>query len=277
MTAARELTEKPAAARGIFITGTDTSAGKTLVAAAVVRALVLRGVRVGVYKPAETGCRPRDGAADLVGEDGELLAAAARHESPGRGGAAVSSYLLRQPAAPLVAAESEGLRIDSAQLIAGFERAAANADFVVVEGAGGLLVPITEGFTYRELARRLELPLLCVIASRLGCINHALLTLEAIDAAGLPLLGYVINQLADDDSSAPTARSNRDTIARFTTVQSARDLGLFTFVAESERSDLDALAGHAEACLDLDAIAGLVADRQSRHAPANPSRSRPAQ
>jgi len=263
MTAPR-LAGKPASTptrvRGLFVTGTDTGAGKTLVSAAIVRALVTRGVRVGVYKPAETGCRTRDGAtaATLVGEDGELLAAAAGQPPPSYGGAEVSSYLLRQPAAPLVAAETEGTRIDPARMVADFERIAASSDFVVVEGAGGLLVPIAEGFTYRELARELGLPLLCVVASRLGCINHAMLTIEAIEAAGLELRGYVVNQSSGDASSALAANSNRRTIARFSDRDSTRDLGLFPFVPEADRGDFDALARLAEASIDINAIGGSV-------------------
>lgn len=259
---ARKPARTPTALGGLFVTGTDTGAGKTLVSAAIVRAMVLRGYRVGVYKPAETGCRPRSDSSeagpDLVGEDGELLAAAAGHAGPGLGSSEVSSYLLRRPAAPLVAAQAEGVRIDPARLVADFRRIASDSDFVLVEGAGGLLVPIADGFTYRELALQLGLPVLCVVGSRLGCINHALLTFEAITAAHLAAFGYVVNQLACDAAAGAAARSNRRTIARFTPRGTLPDLGLFPFVAEPQRGDFDALAAIAEACLDVDAIAALV-------------------
>lgn len=280
---ARKPALTPPRLAGLFVTGTDTSVGKTLVATAIVRALVRRGIRVGVYKPVETGCRPGTGGASVVGEDGRLLAAAAaspvfkaptaappvsleavvsapaplviagsRKHRPGS--CRVSSYLLRQAAAPMVAAEAEGVRIDPDRLLADFDSVAADSDFVVVEGAGGLLVPIAEDFTYRELASELGLPLLCVVASRLGCINHALLTFDAADAAELPLVGYVINQIGQDEAAAREARSNRAAIARFAVRQSLRDLGLFPFVPAAERGDFDALASMAEAHLDLDAI-----------------------
>jgi len=194
-----------------LITGTDTGAGKTLVGCALVAALRARGLRVSVYKPVETGCA--EVAGQLVGEDCVRLAGAA-----GDVGRApeVASYRFALPAAPLVAAEAAGNTIDPQRLVADFARLLdGGTNVVIVEGAGGLMVPIADGFTYLDLARRLDLPILCVVGSRLGCINHALLTLRAIETAGLRSAGYVVNCMDPGEQALAAARSNRATIARF--------------------------------------------------------------
>ncbi len=231
----------------ILITGTDTGTGKTLVGCALVAALRARRLRVSVYKPVETGCA--EVAGRLVAEDCVRLAAAAGEV---RRASEVASYRFELPAAPLVAAEAAGTTIDPARLVADFGRLlSAGTDVVVVEGAGGLMVPIAEGFTYLDLARRLDLPVLCVVGSRLGCINHALLTLGAIERAGLRSPGYVVNCVEAGEHALVAARSNRATIARFT---SAPDLGLFPFVALELREDHPHLGRLAEDHIALDRI-----------------------
>lgn len=241
----------------IFVTGTDTGIGKTLVSCAIAAALERRGLAVAVYKPIETGCR-REGER-LVGADGLLLLAAAGHAQSAD---SVSSYLFELPAAPLAAAEAACTQIEPARLCNGFERLSDEFDFVLVEGAGGLLVPIAHDYTFSHLADDLDLAVLCVVGSRLGCINHALLTLETLDALGLETLGYVINELeagrssdADEEDAgvpdAPDAASHRRLIAAFT---QERDLGLFPFVPLDRRNDFETLADLAEQHLDLDAL-----------------------
>lgn len=228
------------AIRGVFVTGTDTGVGKTEVSCAIARALTARGLVVDVYKPAETGCATRDGV--LVGEDCQRLAAAAGgRQSP----AEVASYLFELPAAPLVAAEAEGRTIDRARLREDYEHIAAESDFVLVEGAGGLLVPIDEGLTYAELADNFALPVLLVVGSRLGCINHALLTLEVLHARRIPVAGFVVNCMTDGDAAAEEARMHERTIARFSDVAS---LGVFAFLPKG------ASAAEAATKLDLDAL-----------------------
>ena len=232
------------ATRGLFVTGTDTGVGKTVVSCAIVAALRARGLRVGVYKPIETGCTLRDGR--RVGEDCERLAAAAGNV---QAAGSVASYLLREPAAPLVAARAERLTIDTSRLVQDYADIAERYDYVLVEGAGGLLVPITEGFSYRELARALELPVLCVVASRLGCISHARLTMEAVAAAALPLAGYVINQMQPAASLAD--RTNADVLRE---LSPARPIGRFPVIAPD--ASPAALAQLAEKHLTLDALLG---------------------
>jgi dethiobiotin synthetase len=234
---------------GLFVTGTDTGVGKTLVTCAITAALRARGMDVGVYKPAETGCR-RDGDC-LTGEDCGRLVAAAGHAQTVE---ETASYLFELPAAPLVAAEAAGARIDPARIVGGVERLGHQHEFVLVEGAGGLLVPIAEGYAYLDLARELALPVVVVVGSRLGCINHALLTLGALERVELETAGWVLNAMTaatgDAEADAVTA-TNRRTIARFT---AQRDLGAFPFVEPSARDDPEALGRLAAEHLDLDGL-----------------------
>jgi len=227
----------------IFVSGTDTGVGKTLVSCAIIAALRRDGVEVGVYKPVETGCRDIDGA--LVGTDCESLRAAAGgvQESD-----EVSSYLFRVPAAPLVAASAAGEVIKPQRFRDDFERIANDFEFVVVEGAGGLLVPISNGFTYLDLARELGLPLLCVAASRLGCVNHTLLTLAAAGRGALAISGYILNSIESADDCEIDIETNRETIARFTPYD---DLGVFPFIESKRRDDYDHLGRIAAGALGL--------------------------
>lgn len=248
---------------GIFVTGTDTGAGKTLVSCAILSALRRRGHRVAAFKPVETGCRAVDGAENfatergsvaspgraLVGEDCQRLSAASGgRQAPGD----IAACLFAEPAAPLVAAEAEGRRIDPARLRARFDEIASGADFVLVESAGGLMVPVADGYTTRDLARELALPTVVVVASRLGCINHALLTLEVLRSSGIPVAGFVMNECERDRAHALALATNREQIGRFT---DAADLGVMPLVEASRTEDLDHLADLAEASLELDAVA----------------------
>jgi dethiobiotin synthetase len=176
----------------VLVTGTDTGIGKTVVTTAVAAALARRGRRVGVMKPAETGCAPHP-------EDALALAAAA-------GDAAelddVCPYRLPDPLAPMLAAERAGVGIDVAALVARAERRAAAVDVLLVEGAGGVLVPLARDTTFADLAARLHARVLVVVGSRLGAVNHALLTFEALARRGLATVGYVVNRLGGDDDLA---------------------------------------------------------------------------
>ena len=213
----------------MLVTGTDTGVGKTFVTAAIAAALAARGRRVGVYKPVETGCETHDGR--RIGGDCERLLRAAKGD---QSAASAASYLFALPAAPLIAARAEGATIDISRIERDFAAIANAHDVTLVEGAGGLLVPIAEGVTYLELVRRLALPVLVVVGSRLGCINHALLTLGALETAGIACLGYVINCLdAAMDGPASPAR-NREAIGEFTR---ARDLGILRHLVDGDEQD----------------------------------------
>lgn len=229
----------------LFVTGTDTGVGKTVVTSALVAALVRRGVRVGVFKPVETGC-VEDGNGAPVGEDCVRLARAAGSvQSP----AEVASYLFREPAAPLVAAEAESATVDMDKIVGDFARLRERFDTVVVEGAGGWRVPITEDASYAELVAELNTPVVCVVGSRLGCVNHALLTFESVERSGAELLGYVVNPVDTSGEYEFAVRTNRDLIARLT---DANELGEFLRVADEE--DMDALATAAEGTLNIQSL-----------------------
>jgi dethiobiotin synthetase len=231
--------------RGIFLTGTDTGAGKTLVSCAILAALRRRGLRVAACKPVETGCRLEGG--ELVGEDCENLSAATGQKSRD-----VAAYLLEEPAAPLVAAEAEGVVLDRGRLLEHYAGIARDADFVIVESAGGLMVPVADGYTTRDFARELGLSCVVVVASRLGCINHALLTIEVLRSSSIPVAGFVMNDFVSGGEYALALRTNRDVLGRFA---AAADLGAMPFLAASERDNLSALADRAERHLDLNRIA----------------------
>lgn len=233
---------------GLFVTGTDTGIGKTLVSCAILAALRRRGARIGVFKPAETGCLPGpDGR--LCGADASRLRAAAGLGQPLE---SVATALYAVPAAPLVAAEAAGEAIEPPALEKGFAQVADGTDAVLVEGAGGLLVPIAEGFTTADLIRTLGIPVLVVVGSKLGCLNHGLLTLEALQQRELAVAGWVLNHAHAGPDDAHAVATNRATLARFTGVP---ELGSLPFLRPDVCDDLDALAVLAEDSLDLDAIA----------------------
>jgi len=180
-----------------FVTGTDTACGKTRVACALARALHESGRRVRVLKPVETGCAMRDGA--CVPDDALALAAAAADASPLE---RLCPYPLPLAAAPEVAARDAGIEIDPARISSALEAAREGADAVLVEGAGGLLVPLAPGIDMADLAARLALPLLVVARAALGTINHTRLTLEAARTRGLRVLGVAISHTEPTHDSA---------------------------------------------------------------------------
>lgn len=167
--------------KGLFVLGTDTGVGKTLVSTALLRTWSTVGRPVAACKPCETG----DGD-DAV----QLLGATQRHFDP----ALVSPYRFRLPAAPLIAAAHAGQVLDFAVLDAAIAELARDAKMILVEGAGGLLVPWTSTATTAELVSHLGLPVLLVARTGLGTINHTLLTLEALERRNITLLGVVLSQ-----------------------------------------------------------------------------------
>jgi dethiobiotin synthetase len=173
--------------RGIFITGTDTGVGKTIVAATLARLLRMRGINVGVMKPVTSGCREEHGR--LVSDDALLLCRAADLPCS----ADVAPYLLREPLAPAEAAKLAGVRIDFAYLKECYNRLAAAHDVMIVEGAGGLMVPLAGGLLTADLIRDLGLPLLVVARPNLGTINHTVLTCFAAQQMDLAVAGVIIN------------------------------------------------------------------------------------
>jgi len=187
------MSTPPPTARGVYVTGTDTEVGKTRVAAALVHALGAAGLRCAGYKPVAAGIARAAG--ETVNEDVLALHAVS---APGLALAEVGPVQLDAAVAPHLAAAAEGRRIDRAVLVAGARALMARHELVVVEGAGGWLVPLGEDWDSSDVARELGLPVLIVVGLRLGCLNHALLTAEAIRARGLALAGWVGNTLDPD-------------------------------------------------------------------------------
>jgi dethiobiotin synthetase len=188
---------------GCFVTGTDTGVGKTVLAAAMLAALRADGIRVAAFKPVVTGLdEPEPGRP----ADHELLAAAAG-VAPG----AVAPQVFGPAVSPHLAAELAGTTVDPAAAIAAARAAGATAEALIVEGVGGLLVPLTLHFTVRDLAVALGLPLVIAARPGLGTISHTLLTVEAARAAGLDVRAVVLTPWPDEPSAME--RSNRATIA----------------------------------------------------------------
>lgn len=173
-----------------FVTGTDTEIGKTLVSAAILHKLVGSGQRACGMKPVAAGASLRDG--ELHNEDADMLAAAGNVHLPLH---ITTPFMLREPAAPHIAAALDGVSIEPVPIIAAYAEILAASDATVVEGVGGFRVPFSDTFDSADLAAQLNLPVVLVVGMRLGCISHALLTAEAIVARGLVLAGWVANEI----------------------------------------------------------------------------------
>lgn len=174
--------------RGVFITGTDTGVGKTLVAAALARHLRDQGLHVGVMKPVETGVADPS----QEGSDAALLRWASDCRAPLED---VAPLRMRRPLAPATAAEKDKVFVDFHGLVDACRRLRRVHDFVIVEGAGGLMVPLAGGLLIADLARAMDLPLLVVCRPHLGTINHTLLTVFSAKTMELPVAGFLINDM----------------------------------------------------------------------------------
>ncbi len=188
--------------RGVFVTGTDTEVGKSVVAAAICAVLAARGERVAAFKPVVTGLDEEPGE---FGRDHELLASVA---TAGQTPDEVAPCRFGPPVSPHLAAELAGTTLEPRELVA----AARAHELVVCEGVGGLLVPITPGYLVRDLAVDLGLPVVVAARPGLGTINHTLLTIEAARAGGLGVAGVVMTPWPEEP--APMERSNRATVER---------------------------------------------------------------
>jgi dethiobiotin synthetase len=193
--------------RGFFITGTDTEVGKTLIASALIlkiKALAPNQTVMG-FKPVVAGTS-QSAAGITVNEDLESLKLASSY--PGNA-IDLCPYVLPTPAAPHLAAKSMGVTLELSAMLSAYQAISAKSDWTVVEGAGGFLVPINEEQDLGDLAEALQMPVILVVGLRLGCINHALLTVAAIAQGGLTLAGWVANTL---DADMPYLHENIDTL-----------------------------------------------------------------
>jgi dethiobiotin synthetase len=236
----------------LFVTGTDTGIGKTFVASLLVKQLADRGYSIKVSKPVETGCR-KDDSGELIAPDAEsLLRSSGNMQSIHE----AAPYRFSAPAAPSVAAELESVEIDTKALCKELRKIAGSCDLLVVEGAGGLMVPLSANSVFADLCQEIAASSLLVIGSRLGCINHALLSLEVMDRRELPIAGYVFNDLfaekysGEQVSYSEALSTNREVLQSFAPRYGARELLYMPYLPESEPAPEAALKGFSEAIIE---------------------------
>jgi dethiobiotin synthetase len=206
----------------LFVTGTDTGVGKTRIAAALCVAYAAHGKRVAAMKPVASGCMQT--RAGLRNEDAEALRAAMTVRAAYGD---VNPYAFEPAIAPHIAAMEAGCPIDFGLLDGCYERLCLRSDVIIVEGAGGWLAPLDATRTFADLAVRWQLDVVLVVGLRLGCLNHALLTAEAIEARGLKLAGWVGNSV---DPDFERREANTDTLR---SRLAANCLGIFPYSPES--------------------------------------------
>jgi dethiobiotin synthetase len=187
---------------GFFVAGTDTGVGKTLVAVALLRGFGALGLRAAGMKPVAAGCE------QSRNEDVEALIAAGMSGLDRR---LVCPYLFEPPIAPHIAASEARVRIDLAVIDAAFQQLQSQVDVMIVEGVGGFRVPLNEREDAGAIPKRLGLPVILVVGLRLGCLNHALLTQEAIESEGLAFAGWVANRI---DPAMARAEENVEALKR---------------------------------------------------------------
>lgn len=203
----------------IFVTGTDTEVGKTQVSSALIRQLVAAGLRVAAMKPIASGAQLMDGV--LRNSDALQLMASANIDVPYSW---VNPYCFEPAIAPHIAAQQAGIEMSLDVICDAYQQLATASDVVVVEGVGGWCVPINGKQTMADLARALKLPVIMVVGMRLGCLNHAMLTAQSIQASSLTLLGWIANTL---DPTMASLSQNIETLERFL---SAPHLGLMPYL-----------------------------------------------
>ena len=222
--------------RGVFLTGTDTGCGKTHAAVGLIHALKQRGLRVAGYKPVAAGAVMCDG--NLQNDDALALWWAG---SPGFSYQQINPYCLSEPVSPHLAAAASGVQIDAGVIADGLADLAARSECVVVEGAGGWFVPLGPNLDIAGLVRHLDLPVILVVGLRLGCLNHAQLSENAILADGARLLGWVGSRV---DPGMARVEENLDTLRQRLT---SPCLGVMPHRPSGQSAD-------ANAVFDLDAI-----------------------
>lgn len=182
---------------GLFITGTDTEIGKTYVSSLLIKILADEGLKVTGMKPVASGAKKINGV--LQNEDALSLMQSSNIEVDYKN---VNPYVFEPAISPHLAAEDAGIEIDFAEIKNNFDHLKSISDVVVVEGVGGWYAPLTSDTTVADLAETLNLPVILVVGLRLGCLNHALLTAQAIRQSGLSVAGWIANHVDEDFSSA---------------------------------------------------------------------------
>ena len=235
---------------GLFVTGTDTGVGKTLIAGAIAKILADKGRNVGVFKPIATGCkRTWDG---LISSDTEFLAWCANSDLSL---STITPVGYRTPAAPIVSAAREGLPIDFGKIAAAYKDICRDSDIIIVEGIGGVRVPLTEQFDLLDLAVEFALPVVIVARPNLGTINHTLMTIDCVRAAELKIAGVVINgynavnsTVAEDTAAETIGKCGREKILAVVP---------FDEIVNIEKPNLGEMILASLACCDWEKLAGL--------------------
>lgn len=192
--------------KGIFITGTDTGVGKTYVAVGLIEAFRKMGFYVCPMKPAETGCKIENGK--LIPQDTFKIIEASGAKEPLE---IINPYRFKFPLAPAVAAEIERRKIDKKKILSSYNYLSCKYDFTIVEGAGGIMVPLYKEYLFLDLVEELNIPLIIVSRPGLGTINHTLLTIEAVKSRGINIIGVVINY-ADNVKKGLAEKTNPEVI-----------------------------------------------------------------
>jgi dethiobiotin synthetase len=229
--------------RGIFVTGTDTGVGKTSIACGFARTFREAGLKVGVLKPVETGCG-RDGGR-LIPDDGLALMNASGTDQPLE---EVVPYQLEAPLAPLEAARRQGIELKVEKIFQILDSMTGIYDIIIMEGAGGLMVPLREHFFFIDLIKASELPALIVAPNRLGVINHTLLSIKALRERGIGLLGVVLNLVSPELD--PSSEGNAKLISELGEVEVLLELPYLEANAREEMIT-DACRGIRERMLDM--------------------------
>ena len=210
-----------------FVTGTDTEVGKTVASSALLQAANLAGYRTAGYKPVASG-------SEMTAEglrNGDALALQA-NSAVALNYQQVNPYVFAEPTSPHIVSADEGRPIELAQLSAGLRHLEQRADWVLIEGAGGWFTPLSEQYTFADWVQQEQLPVILVVGIKLGCINHALLTVQAIQQAGLSLVGWIAN-----DVSEP-GRRHQEYLTTLRRMLPAPWLGEIPHLAEPERQAL---------------------------------------
>ncbi len=195
-------------AKGIFITGTDTGVGKTVVAGGLACALKKEGLDIGIMKPVQTGCF--ETAYGLIATDTNfLIDLSGVKDDIGL----IAPYRFKEPLAPSVAAEIEGREIDIEKVASSYNKLTQKHNFIIIEGAGGILAPIWKDFLFIDLIKRLSVPIIIVARIGLGTINHTLLTVRCAQDNGIEIIGVIFNHTSNKEDGV-AEKTNPDIIKR---------------------------------------------------------------
>ncbi len=239
--------------KGVFVTGTDTGVGKTVVTACLVSILAERGLDVGVMKPVETGCRKRNHR--LVPRDATFLKAVSGSSDPL---SLINPYRFSKPLAPLIAAKIDHKKIELEKIFSAYEKLREKHDILFVEGAGGLLVPLVEKLTNLDLILELNLSILVVVGSKLGAVNHALLTLNWAKENRVKILGVFINQFSPGSRKSLVEKTNPGLIRSFTEVPILGNVPYSPLLSKPHLFSKPALMNLLETAIDVEKLSVLI-------------------